>query len=101
MKLLVLASTIKDVAPAYGILDRNCYFFANMVMDLAKDVLGGQVSTTKKASGKAAHLFPLPFLSGAEYKELFNAARKRYAEKWAEFEKDVCFVFLNLRKWVC
>ncbi len=95
MKLLVLTSTIKDVELAHGMLDRNCYFFADMVMDLAKDVLGGHVEAPKKdSSGKATHLNLSPFLSGDEYKDLFRAAKDRYTENWAEFEKDVSFIFL-------
>ncbi len=65
-----------------------------MVMDLAENSLGGEVNVSQKySSRKAAHLIPLPFLSGPEHKELFNAAKKRYYEKWAEFEKDVSIVF--------
>ncbi len=63
MRLLVIASTIKDIAPEYRVFGENCYFFSKMVVDLAAELLGGDVVPSKKdKSGKAAHFFTLPFL---------------------------------------
>lgn len=90
MRLLVLASTIRDVAPEYRVHSQNCYFFSKMVVELAVEVLGGTaVKTAKSNAGKAAHLWPLPFLSDTEFKKLYEGAKLRYKEKWSEFEQEV------------
>lgn len=91
MELLVLASTIKDVAPGYKVYSHNCYFFAKIVLDLAVELFRGKAVQLKDGKhGRAAHLIPLPFLANdKKYLDLVDNAKKRYPAKWAEFEREV------------
>ncbi len=94
LKLLVLASTLSDVAPRYHPLKENCYFFCSSVLDLSEQLLGGTQKLLAKQSkaGHAGHRIPLPFLLGdnvSEYKKLVEEAKKAYGTKWDDFKQRV------------
>lgn len=90
MKFLVLASTVKDVAPEYRLHSLNCYFFSKMVVHLARDVLGAKLAEAgDNKLGKGFGFVPMPFLFDDRFKDCLDSAKGKFAEKWAWFEREV------------
>jgi len=92
MKLLVLASTVADVAPNYGVFKHNCYFFSKIVLDLSQTVLGGaldKLDSKKSKSGMVGGFLPLPYVldSNPDYKKLLAEAAALFPAKWHKFEQ--------------
>lgn len=89
--LLMLASSIKDVAPEYTVADDDCFYFSKIVTELAVEVLGAEMVSvpSKKKNGGKPTLSTAKLLSEEEFKKLYEGARLRYGEKWGNFEERV------------
>ncbi len=64
MRLLVIASTIKDIAPSTEFLARTAIFFPRWWWIWLRSCWGGRGASKKDKSGKAAHLLHLTFPCG-------------------------------------
>lgn len=91
MALIILASSIKNIAPEDNVPHDNYYYFSKIIAKLVVEVLGAQtvsVPSTKKNAGKST-LFTQKLLSEEDFKILYEGASLRYGEKWREFEQRV------------